>query len=365
MSDVLIVGAGIVGAACAWRLAQRGASVTLLERSAPASGASQAALGVLTFHASVGKPRDLNALHLRSASLYADVMAELAALGHGDIYYRQEGELFIALQEADLGDLEAEYSLNVGTEVAVERLTADEIRLLEPAINPRVMAGLYYPKGAWVDNTALTLAIAAAGREMGVAYKRANVLEITVDHGRAIGVQTVREQIRGDWVVLAAGCWSSQVGGVSLPKIIPVRGQALAVDGQVVRRVVFSPRRYLVPKLGIQTMVGATKERVGYDDRVTLGGIARVAEGGIEIAPGLAGHEVASTWAGLRPASPDEVPVIGPLEAIPNLVLATGHYRNGIVLAPATADLVGDLISSSSPVEGIEPFRPGRPEIAA
>jgi glycine oxidase len=365
MSDVLVVGAGIVGAACAWRLAQRGASVTLLERSAPASGASQAALGVLTFHASVGKPGELNALHLRSASVYARMMAELEAEGHSDVYYRQEGELFIALQEADLGELEAEYSVNTGTGVAVERMTPEEIRLLEPAINPRVLAGIYYPEGAWVDNTALTLAIAAAGQETGVAYQRANVREIAVDDGRAIGVRTANEQLHGDWVVLAAGCWTNQLGGVSLPKIIPVRGQAFSVDGQVVRRVVFSPRRYLVPKLGIQTMVGATKDRVGYDDRVTLGGIASIAEGGIEIAPSLADHEVVSTWAGLRPATPDELPVIGPLEAIPNLILATGHYRNGIVLAPVTADLVGDLICTSSPVAGIEPFRPGRPEAAA
>lgn len=361
MSDVLVVGAGIVGAACAWRLAQRGVGVTLLERSAPASGASQAALGVLTFHASPGKPSELNALHLRSVDVYADLMEELAALGHGEIYYRQEGELFIALAEGDLEALEAEHGLNKQMGVEVEKLTREELQLLEPAVNRAASAGIYYPSGAWVDNTALTLAIAEAARGAGVEYRRANVTEIIVERGRAVGVRTAKGPIGGDWVVLAAGCWTSQVEGAGLPQIAPVRGQALAVKGEVVRRVVFSPRWYLVPKSGVQTMVGATKERVGYDDRVTLGGMSEVGRGGIEIAPSLAGCEVVSTWAGLRPATRDETPVIGPSEGLPNLILATGHYRNGIVLGPVTAELVAEMIVSSAPVEGIEPFRPGRP----
>jgi glycine oxidase len=363
MSDVIVVGAGIVGAACAWRLAQRGAKVTLLERSAPASGASQAALGVLTFHASVGKPAELNALHLRSAKLYADMMSELEAGGHGEIYYRQEGGLFIALQEADLGELKAEYELNMGFGVQVEKLTPEEIHLLEPAVNRAALSGIYYPGGAWVDNTALTLAVVQAARQAGVAYQQANVRAIMARHDRATGVRSSQGPIEADWVVLAAGCWTSQLEGAALPHIIPVRGQALAVGGQAVRRVVFSPRWYLVPKLGVQIMVGATKERVGYDDRVTLGGMTEVGRGGIEIAPSLAGCEVVSTWAGLRPASLDELPVIGSRDSLPNLILATGHYRNGIVLAPVTAELVAEMIRSSSPVEGIEPFRPGRPTL--
>lgn len=360
MSDVIVVGAGIVGASCAWRIRQRGASVILLERTAPASGASQAALGVLTFHATVGKPAKLNELHLKSAQIIRDLMHELATLGHKGIYYQEGGDLLLAINNRDLSMLDEEFDLNRRLSVDVELLSPEEVHLLEPAVARSVQAGLYYPDGAWIDNTALNLAIAQSAEMSGVHYRKAHVQEIEVVDGRVRGVQTDQGLLEADWVVVAAGCWSGKLGGVPDIGVLPVRGQAVAVEGQVVRRVVSSPRRYLVPKLGVQTMVGATKEWVGFDDRVTLGGLTELGVGGLEIAPSLAEREIVSTWSGLRPGTRDELPVIGAPESQPNLIFATGHYRNGVVLGPITAELVADMILSGAPAEGMDVFSPDR-----
>jgi glycine oxidase len=361
VADVVVIGAGVIGAACAWRLAQAGLSVRLLERSAPAAGASQAALGVLQFHAKARMPRPYQRLAIHSRDLYPPMLDELAALDGERLPYYVGGHLSVALLEADLPELDAFEADNQALGLPVERVTPEECRLMEPGLNPAVLSGLFYPEDAWVDNTALTLALARAAERHGARLERRSVEAVVVDGGRATGVRAGGEFIPAGWVVLAAGCWSPQVRGVPALPVVPVRGQALAVQGQPVRRVVSSPRGYIVPKgTAGQALLGATVEHAGYDEETTVGGLAEVAAASLELAPGLRGCAFLGAWAGLRPGTPDGLPFIGPFDEAPNLVAATGHLRNGIMHAPSTAAAVTAVVTGSAPPFDLAPFRPGR-----
>jgi glycine oxidase len=363
-TDIVIIGAGVIGAACALRLAQAGLHVTLLERAAPASGASQAALGVLQYHA---KPQAVPAyqqLSFHSRDLYPALLDELADATGEHVPYYAGGQLNLALAETDWPDLEALCAANLALGLPTERLSAEECRLLEPGITPRALGGLFFAHDAWVDNTALTLALVRAAEQAGAVLLRANVTRLLQIDGRVRGVEAGGQVHYADWVVLAAGCWSSQIEGVPALPVVPVRGQALAVAGQPVRRVVASARGYLVPK-GLpggaaQTLVGATVEHVGYDEETTLGGLAEVSAVGVEIAPRLASGAFLGAWAGLRPATPDGLPCLGPFDALPNLIAAAGHFRNGILQAPSTAAIVSALVTGAAPSFDISALRPDR-----
>lgn len=359
-ADVIVIGAGIIGAACAWRLAQAGLRVRVLERNAPGSQASQAALGVLTFHADPEKPASYQDLFLRSGELYPALIEELAEVTGERVDFHQGGQLQIALTENDLPGIELILDANAGKGVNVERVTPEECRLLEPGITPQVRGGIFFPEDAWVDNTALTLGIIRAAERAGAVLERGNVEAIETYNGRATGVRCDGESAAAGWIVLAAGCWSGQIKGVPPLSVLPVRGQALSVAGRAVRRVIMSPNGYLVPKGEGQTMVGATVEQVGFDDSNTLAGIQEVAASGIEISPHIGAYEYLGAWAGLRPAAPDHLPFIGSFVDIPNLVAATGHFRNGILLAPVTAQLVKAVVTGEPPPFDLSPFLPDR-----
>ncbi len=360
MTDVIVIGAGIVGATCAWRLAQAGARVTILERRAPASEASQAALGVLTFHAKPGMPAEYHALCQRSRDLYPTMIDELADITGERPDYRAGGQLFVALTEADLPEVDAAYALNADRGIEVGHLSPDECRLLEPRVSNHVCAGVFFPEDAWVDNTTLTFTIVRAAEEAGALLMRGDVQAVVSAEGQATGVHCGGETLSADWIVLAAGSWSGQIAGVPRLPVTPVRGQALAVAGRPVRRVVFSPRGYLVPKGESRTLVGATVEYVGFDDSNTLGGVREVSAAGFEISPALGSGEFLGAWAGLRPSTPDNLPIIGPFDQLPNLIAATGHFRNGILLAPITAGMVRAIVTGEEPPADLQPFLPNR-----
>jgi glycine oxidase len=359
-TDVIVIGAGVIGAACAWRLRQAGLNVTWLEREAPAAGASRAALGVLHFHATPGAPAGFAHLTRRSAALYPALIEALYAATGERVPYQAEGELSIALAEEDWRDLEADFAWNAALGIAAERLSTEDCLRLEPGLNPAVLGGMFYPGDASVDNAALTLALARAARRDGVSLESAAVTAVTCHNGRVSGVRAGEREYAADWVVLAAGCWSGQIAGVPPLPVRPVRGQALAVGGRPVRRMISSARGHVVPRASGHTLVGATVEEVGYDDGLTLGGVAEVAAIGLEIAPRLAGLAWAGAWAGLRPGTPDGMPYIGPFAGCPNLIAATGHFRNGILLAPSTAELVTRYMRGEEVGEAAKGLGPDR-----
>ncbi len=361
MTDVLIIGAGIIGAASAWRLRQAGLSVKVLDRTAPGSEASQAALGILTFH---GRPdmmaKPLRLLARKSREYYPAVIDELEeALGER-VYFRQEGQIILAINDDDLPSMEETLRVNRAEGVELERASVEEALMLEPNLNPEIAGALYSPHDAWVDNTALTQAFVSAAQQAGAEFEKADVTSVEAGNGRVASVRAGEARYEADWVVLAAGAWSGQIEGVPGVPVTPRRGQAYSVEGSYFKRVVHSPRAYLVPKGEAQTMLGATVEDVGFDLTNTPEGLGAVSTRAFEISPMLETSTFAGAWAGLRPGTPDDLPIIGPASEFPNLVIATGHFRNGILLAPITAHLVRQFVVGDTPDLDLAPFSPGR-----
>jgi glycine oxidase len=359
-SDVIIIGAGIVGAACAWRLASAGMTVRVFDRQAPGSGASQAALGVLGFHARPQMPATFDDLSHRSRAFYPSIIDELHETIGQKPFYRTGGQLSVALIEGDLAELEEAYTLNREHGISVERPTPEECQLLAPGLNHQVLDALFYPDNAWVDNTALTLAIMQAAELAGALFERGKVQAVMSKGGRATGVLVAGKLLETDWLVVAAGCWSGQIDGLPPLPVQPVRGQAILVGSQPIQRIVMSERGYLVPKGDGQTMIGATVEQEVFEVSNTLAGLNELTAAGLEIAPALGRSEFLGAWAGLRPGTPDNLPYIGPFSELPNVVAATGHFRNGILLAPITAAMVRAAITGETPPMTLGPFLPGR-----
>lgn len=358
--DVIVVGAGAIGVACAWRLASAGLQVDVFDRQAPGSGASQAALGVLGFHARPKMPAAFDALCRRSKQYYPAVVDELRDFVGQAPDFRPCGHLFVAFTEHDLADLEADYAANLADGVPVERPTPEECQLLVPGLNRQVRGAFFLPEDAWIDNTAFTLIMARAAEKAGATFEQGEVQAVLADSGRVGGVQVAGELRTAAWVIIAAGCWSGQIAGLPPLPVLPVRGQALMVAGQPFRRIITSPRGYLVPKGDGQIMVGATVERTGFEEVNTLGGMNEIIAAGLEMAPVLGVNEFLGAWAGLRPGSADDRPFIGPFEELPNLIAATGHFRNGILLAPITAAMVRAAVTGEESPADLAPFSPSR-----
>ena len=358
--DVIIIGAGIIGATCAWRLASAGLRVTVFDRQAPGGGASQAALGVLGFHARPQMPAAIDDLCRSSQQFYPAIIEELQEVSGQIVYYRAGGQLSVALKEDDLSELEKAYKLNKAKGIHVERPTPEECQQLAPGINDRVLGSLFFPDDAWVDNTALTLAIVQAAEAAGAVFERGEVQTVINKAGRTTGVSVAGEVHEAEWVVVAAGCWSGQIAGLPPLPVQPVRGQALLVGSQPIRRIIMSERGYLVPKGENQTMIGATVEREGFDEANTLAGLSELTQAGLEIAPILARSEFLGAWAGLRPGTPDDLPYIGPFADLPNVIAATGHFRHGILLAPITAAMVRAAITGETSPAELPSFLPER-----
>ncbi len=361
MTDVLIIGAGIIGVASAWRLSQAGLSVTVLDRAAPGEAASQAALGVLTFHGRPDTmPKPLRILARRSREFYPAVIDELEEAIGERVYFRQEGQLILAVNDGDLPSLEETLRVNLKEGVELERATVEEALMLEPNLNPEIAGALYSPHDAWVDNTALTQAFVSAAQQVGAVFEQAEVTSVESHGGRVVGVLAGETRYEADWVVLSAGAWSGQIEGVPSVPVRPRRGQAYSVEGSYFNRVIHSRRAYIVPKDDTLTMLGATVEDVGFDSSNTPDGLGAISTRAFEISSMLETSTFVGAWAGLRPGTPDDLPIIGPSAEFPNLVVATGHFRNGILLAPITADLVRRIILGETPDFDFAEFSPDR-----
>ena len=363
MTDVLIIGAGIVGASCAWRLSQAGLSVKVLDRTAPGSEASQAALGVLTFHGRPDTmPEPMRMLARKSRDYYPAIIDELEEAVGERVYFRQEGQLILGINEGDMPSLEETLRVNRLEGVEIERASVEEALRLEPNLNPEIAGALYSPHDGWVDNAALTQAIVRAAKQAGAQFEQAEVDSVEASDGQIASVRAGEAHYESDWVVLAAGAWSGQIWKVPVK---PRRGQAYSVEGSYFKRVIHSPRAYIVPKDDAQTMLGATVEDVGFDASNTPDGLGSISTRAFEISPILETSTFVGAWAGLRPGTPDDLPIIGPAADFPNLIIATGHFRNGILLAPITADLVRQIVVGDAPNLDLAPFSPGREALNA
>ena len=367
---IIIIGGGVIGLGIGWQLAKAGAAVTIYERAEIGRAASWAAAGMLAPLAEAhSEEPELLKLGCQSLDRYPQWTAELEADAEMSIGYRVEGTLIVGLEPDDTHQLRHIYEAQQHLRLDVNWLNGREARDIESALSPRVTAAIHCASDYQVDNrrmvTALQRAYQASG---GVLHEKSDIERIVIKSGIATGVQVHGDFKKADIVILSAGCWSAQVAGIPdaiLPPVRPVKGQMLALqmeEGIAINSVIRTVRArypvpvYLVPRADGRLIVGATSEEMGFDTRLTAGGMFELLRGAWEAVPGVYELPILETWTGLRPGSRDNAPILGktPIE---NLIYATGHYRNGILLTPVTAYEIAKLILTRETSETIHPFQ--------
>ncbi len=346
-ADVVVVGGGVIGCAVAYSLAARGARVTLLERAELAAQASGASAGMLAPLAEADDEGPFFQLGLRALALLDQLCPQLRETTGADPDYVPSGLLRVAVGAAAAGELRARAARL--SKYGMEWLPPDRLAAVEPAVRPDARGALLSPREGHVSGGALTSALAAGARLRGATILTGReVTGFLRQGGRVTGARTAERDWHAGAVVLAAGAWTSDVAarvGLELP-VMPVRGQILALETPPLLsgRIIWGSEIYLVPRRDGSLFAGATVERVGFDTRVTAGGLRELLGAALRLAPPLAGAGFRRAWAGLRPGSPDSLPILGPVPALPGLYLATGHYRNGVLLSALTGELMADWI---------------------
>jgi glycine oxidase len=372
--DAIFVGGGVIGLACAWRAAQRGARVAVLERAEPPAGATRVAAGMLApvGELAFGEP-ELLQMTLASARLYPDFVAELEAATGERTGYARQGALHVALDRDEAAELRRVHDLQRSLGLEAEWLPPRRCRDLEPGLTPSFNGGVHAPGEASVDPRALTGALLAALALAGVEVRTGTEVAAGMFEGeRLVGVRTAAgEELSAESVVLAAGAWSGRADWLpqrARPPVRPVKGQVIELrsrDGAApCERILASERVYLVPRPDGRLIAGATSEEQGFDTAVTAGGVHELLREAYRLLPDIAEMELVGSMAGLRPGTPDNLPLIGP-GAIAGLVLATGHYRNGILLAPLTAEAIAAQLAAEPPPSSIAAADPARSSLVA
>ncbi|MFC8450191.1 glycine oxidase ThiO [Kitasatospora sp. NPDC057223] len=372
--DLLVVGGGIIGLAVAWRSAQRGLGVTVVD-PAPGGGAAQVAAGMLAPVTELQYGEEaLLELGLASNARYAQFAAELEEASGLSTGYRACGTLAVALDSDDREELRELHAFHQRLGLASHWLTGRECRRLEPMLAPGVRGGLHVTDDHQVDGRRLAAALVEACGRAGVTLLRAGAAELLTGAGadRVTGVRLDDgTTLAGDTVVLAAGPRSHLLPGLPegvLPAIRPVKGQILRLRvpapyrpflSRNVRAVVRGQHLYLVPREDGELVIGATSEEQGYDTTVTAGGVYELLRDAHDLVPGITELPLVETSAGLRPGSPDNAPLIG-WTSLPGLYAATGHYRNGVLLTPVTADLAAQELATGVTPALAAPFSPTR-----
>jgi glycine oxidase len=345
---VAIVGGGIMGCATALELAGCGVSCVVLERSVPGAEASSAAAGMLGAQLEARAHEALLPSFVRAREGYREWAARLREETGIDVGHRVCGAILVACGEDEAAALEAEVAWQRREGLAAELLDARRAREIEPELGTKIVCGAHYPREAQVDPPALLRALVAALARAGVATRSgATVQRILVEGDRCVGVQLDDGELRADAVVLAAGSWASLVPGIppKMPRVRPVRGQIVQLEERPprVRTMIVGSHGYVVPRGDGRVLLGSTMEDVGYRREVTAGGVRAILEVGLALVPSLESAAIAATWSNFRPKSEGGEPLIGK-SALPGLFLATGHFRNGILLAHETARAVAAAI---------------------
>ncbi|MFJ3668392.1 glycine oxidase ThiO [Streptomyces sp. NPDC090106] len=371
-SDVLVVGGGIIGLVTAWRAAQRGLATAVVDPE-PGGGAARVAAGMLAAVTELHYgEQTLLGLNLASARRYPRFAAELTDLTGHDLGYRRCGTLAVALDADDRAHLRELHALQRDSGLDSEWLSGRECRRLEPMLAPGVRGGLRVDGDHQIDPRRLTAALLAACEHARVVFHRTWAERLDVVRDRAAGVTTADgTRLAAHQVVLAGGSLSGRLAGVPgavVPPVRPVKGQVLRLTvparyapflSRTVRAVVRGGQVYLVPRENGELVVGATSEELGWDTTVTAGGVYELLRDAHELVPGITELPLTETRAGLRPGSPDNAPLLGPTE-LPGLLLATGHHRNGVLLAPVTGDTLAHALVTGELTDEARPFTPRR-----
>jgi glycine oxidase len=348
-SDILVIGAGVIGSAVAAELVRRGASVSVLEARTPGAGATQASGGMLAPYSEAAEGGSLLSLGIRSLGLFDTFVATLEADSDIAVGYERSGTLHVAREPESLPEFDATAEGLTAMNVAWQRLSPEETREHEPNLGSDVLGGLLIPAQGTISAPSLTRALVKAAQRRGaVLLEPARALRISpADDG--VTVETERGRLTAGTVVLAAGAWAGQItvdGASGAVPVTPVRGQLLHIGwpGPQLARITWGERCYLVPWRDGTLLVGATVEHVGFDERSTVAGVRQLFDALCALLPAAPAATLLSARSGLRPASGDSLPLIGWSDVVPRLMYATGHYRNGVLLAPLTAQIVADAV---------------------
>jgi glycine oxidase len=364
--DSIFVGGGVIGLACAWRAAQRGARVCVLERERPAAGASGVAAGMLApvGEASWGEEEilELNLESLRRWPDFAEALEEESGL---ETEFAQKGALHVALDRDEAEELRRRYALHRTLGLESEWLTGRSCRELEAGLATAVRGGTHVPGEASVDPRKVVAALLSALEDRRVEVRSGAEV---VEADRRDGAWRVRTSdgsaLAGTKLVIAAGPWSGRMDWLpEVPPVRPVKGEILTLSGSAERpvceRIVAGERVYVVPRADGRVIVGATVEERGFDATVTAGGVHELLREAYRLLPEIAELELLETSAGLRPGTPDNAPLVG-AGAAEDLLIATGHFRNGVLQTPITADAITALIAGEPAPASVTPFSPQR-----
>jgi len=363
--DVSIIGAGVIGLGIAWRLAAQGASVKVFDQGAAGSGASHAAAGMLAAccEAEPGEEA-LVALGRESQARWGAFAAELQQASGMDVELRSEGTLVVALTADDQARLNHQLVFQQKLGLPLQWISAAETRRREPHLAGKLAGAVFSPEDTQVDNRKLAAALHIAAANAGAKIsEHCPVGAISSHAGQADGIVLADgSKVAADVVVLAAGAWSRGIAGLPQelrPPVRPIKGQMLALrmdaTAPLLSHVVWAPGAYLVPRRDGRLLVGATVEEKGYDTTLTAGGVLTLLEAAWRVVPAVEELPIDEMWVGHRPGSRDDAPILG-AGPVAGLVYATGHHRNGILLAPVTADAIARLVLEGTVEPAIRPF---------
>ena len=348
--DIIIIGGGIIGLALALALRKRGASVLVVERGEPGREASHAAGGMLV-DSGLETPAALQPLATASARMYPEFAKALEFDSGGHVDLRDQGTIIFPSSE----------HLREASALPGSGLSPTSLAELEPAL-AETQRPAFYVKERSVDPRALTAAAWKAAKRRGVDFSSGDeVSAVTLADGRAAGVKTIKTAFHAAKVVNCAGAWSGQIAPHAFPTR-PVKGQMLCLlmpSHALIKHVIRSPEAYLIPRSDGRVLIGATVEEAGFDKRTDLATIQRFHRAAIDLVPELRNGKILEDWAGLRPGTPDALPILGATETLGYFV-ATGHFRDGILLAPITAEVMAAAIEGGTPEYDLAPFSPER-----
>jgi len=369
-ADVVVIGGGLIGSSIALRLAQAKLRVLVFDRGEPGAEASRAGAGMIAPQGETAEPDAFFALCARSHALFPDFVSEIEELSGQEVDFRREGSLLVAVEEKQVAKLEKLFWTQTRAGLPLERLTPAALQHRMPGLSSRVRLALGVSEDHWVDNEKLTLAVIEAARRLGVRFHaHCAVEDLSVRENRVEAIHASCGHAGGETTlfsaacfVLAAGCWSGGLAAqIGLPlSMQPCRGQMIEFESpREIPYVVRAGIHYLVPRSARRVVVGTTVEYAGFEKTVTAEGLQSILNGAIRFAPFLKDCAFRRAWAGLRPDTADHLPVLG-YSNLHNFILATGHFRHGILLAPITAQQISELVLTRSTSLSLEAYRPTR-----
>jgi glycine oxidase len=361
--DAVIAGGGLIGASIALELAEAGMKVGLYDAREPGREASWASGGMISPAPENPGMIPFMPMSLASVALYPEFIKKVEGLAGVNVGYRQDGALDVLLG----GDVQEEVStviaLQHGVGLRAEALSGERAREIEPSLTDEVAAAIFRPDEASLDTRIFTDAVLKAAQRNGVQVFAENGAKAVWKEGaKCKGLILEKGQAAAKWTIIAAGCFSARIEGVAAyAPVFPAKGQMIALrcESVEIKRILWLEHKYLVPKSNGRIIAGSTIERTGFDHDVTAGGIELILREVMKMVPGLTQARIEETWAGLRPDSPDHLPIIGPTD-IDGLMIATGHFRSGVLLAPVTARLIREWVTTekvSVDWERVSPMR--------